>query len=224
MVPGLERTPSVTKVPTYDKLLWPTLLALKALGGSGSIQEIEAKVAQLAGFTDQQLSVPHQGKVSRRWSEISYRQAWARTYLRKAGAVENSARGVSSLTARGRAMTEAEVAAIPAQVRREDALARKERGPEPAENGTEAPEEPDEAWRDRLLQTMEGIPPDAFERLCQRVLREAGFSRVEVTGRSGDGGIDGIGVLGLSLVSCPHRYPHSVRTPKDVGVWAVRGR
>ena len=30
---------------------------------------------------------------------------------------------------------------------------------------------------------------------CQRILREAGFQQVKVTGRSGDGGIDGVGVL-----------------------------
>jgi restriction system protein len=42
--------------------------------------------------------------------------------------------------------------------------------------------------------------PSAFERLAQQLLREAGFQSVQVTGRSGDGGIDGIGVYQISLV------------------------
>jgi restriction system protein len=42
------------------------------------------------------------------------------------------------------------------------------------------------------------ISPDAFERLAKRILRESGFVQVEVTGRSGDGGIDGKGIMRLS--------------------------
>jgi restriction system protein len=45
------------------------------------------------------------------------------------------------------------------------------------------------------------LKPDAFERLAQRILREAGFTKVQVTGKSGDGGIDGIGILRVNLVS-----------------------
>jgi restriction system protein len=65
--------------------------------------------------------------------------------------------------------------------------------PDPEENGSD--------WKDRLLELLRGLPPDAFERLAQRMLREAGFVKVEVTGRSGDGGIDGIGVLRVNLLS-----------------------
>ncbi len=62
-------------------------------------------------------------------------------------------------------------------------------------------EEP--SWKDELLETLVGMDAGAFERLAQRILREAGFRNVEVTGRSGDGGIDGVGVYQLSLVSFP---------------------
>ncbi len=55
----------------------------------------------------------------------------------------------------------------------------------------------------RLLE----LPPEGFERLAQRVLREAGFLNVTVTGKSGDGGIDGVGVYRLSLVSFPRVLP-----------------
>ena len=45
-----------------------------------------------------------------------------------------------------------------------------------------------------LILTKE-ITPDAFERLTKRLLRESGFVQVEVTGRSGDGGVDGKGII-----------------------------
>jgi restriction system protein len=62
-------------------------------------------------------------------------------------------------------------------------------------------EEPAERWQDELLSTLQEMAPDAFERLAQRILRESGFVTVEVKGKSGDGGIDGIGVLRINLLS-----------------------
>jgi restriction system protein len=59
----------------------------------------------------------------------------------------------------------------------------------------------DLTWTDRLLSVLGAMQPDAFERLCQRLLRESGFTKVEVTGKSGDGGIDGHGVLRMNLIS-----------------------
>ena len=58
-------------------------------------------------------------------------------------------------------------------------------------------------WREKLLDKLFAMDPSAFERLAQRLLREAGFRNVEVVGKSGDGGIDGVGVYQLSLVSFP---------------------
>jgi restriction system protein len=56
-------------------------------------------------------------------------------------------------------------------------------------------------WTETLLDELGRITSDAFERLCQRLLRESGFTKVEVTGRAGDGGIDGYGILRVKLVS-----------------------
>ncbi|MGP8152953.1 MAG: restriction endonuclease [Smithella sp.] len=53
-------------------------------------------------------------------------------------------------------------------------------------------------YRSRLLEIILAIPPSGFERLCQRLLRESGFQEVTVTGRSGDGSIDGIGILQIN--------------------------
>jgi len=76
-------------------------------------------------------------------------------------------------------------------------------------------------WRDKLLALLRAMDPSAFERLCQRLLRESGFVKVEVTGRSGDGGIDGTGILQLSLMSF-HVLFQCKRYQGSVGSGAVR--
>jgi restriction endonuclease Mrr len=69
------------------------------------------------------------------------------------------------------------------------------------------------------LSILQNIPPDAFERLCQRLLRESGFIKVEVTGRKGDGGIDGIGVLKIALLTSAADQGASVK--KWCNLWYV---
>lgn len=76
-------------------------------------------------------------------------------------------------------------------------------------------------WQDRLLECLLKMKPAAFERLCQRILRESGFIKVEVTGRSGDGGIDGIGVLRLNLLSF-HVFFQCKRWKGSVGASVIR--
>jgi restriction system protein len=61
-------------------------------------------------------------------------------------------------------------------------------------------------WKDELLDLLMEMSPESFERLAQRLLREAGFISATVTGQSGDGGIDGLGLYRLSLVSFPVFY------------------
>lgn len=81
------------------------------------------------------------------------------------------------------------------------------------EASSELDEEGD--WKSELLSTILEMEPDAFERLAQRILRESGFKTVEVTGRPGDGGIDGTGILQINLITFPvafqcKRYSGSV--------------
>jgi len=184
-------------IPKYDELMAPTVEALKQLGGSASNDEIHDKVVELMRLRGDVVEFAHDdsGSVTR----LRYRMNWARSYLKKVGAVDNTQRGVWTLTAKGREMTEAEIAEVPRIVRQMDRGRKMER---------EAPAEPDFeeledelVWNEQLLTVLLAMAPDAFERLCQRILREAGFTKVEVTGRSGDGGIDGNGVLRVNLIS-----------------------
>ena len=184
-------------IPTDKDLLWPTLKALEGCGGSASIQELSEQVATDLALPDEILDIPHKDGPR---SEVDYRGAWARTHLKMVGAVDNTSRGIWTITAIGRRIqTDKKVREL---IRLERAKQNKERqsraaGAE-AEND-DAPEEQD--WKEALLSIVRRMEPDAFERLCQRVLRESGFAKVEVTGRSGDGGIDGSGVLRLNLIS-----------------------
>ena len=210
------------KAPTHGEMALPTLRAIERRGGSASIHEVVEGVAALLNLSEEALEILHGDGPQ---TEFQYRAAWARTYLRKMGAVENSSRGVWSLTDHGRQLlADASVAEADTQAR---LLARFReyrqgytrasgggQGSASAEPRDDSPDE-DATWQDALLATLRTMPPDAFERLCQRVLREHEFTEVEVTGRSGDGGIDGKGVLRIGLISFPivfqcKRYEGSV--------------
>lgn len=210
------------QVPTFDELIWPAIEALRALGGSASNDELLTKVIEVTDIPEEAASVIHSDN---RQTKLSYNLAWAKTYLKRAGALENSARGVWSLTDVGERFTPEDARQVPAQVRRQDYDRRKNAG----EVGSDLHDQEvggDEAfeqhWKEALLGTLQKMPPDAFERLAQRLLREAGFTRVEVTGRSGDGGIDGVGVLRTNLLLSFTTLFQCKRYVGTVGSGAVR--
>ena len=74
------------KIPTFDELMDPSIQALKRLGGSASIDELVTEIIQQLGLPQEVVEVPH-GTTGK--TELEYRSAWARTYLRKAGLIEN---------------------------------------------------------------------------------------------------------------------------------------
>lgn len=180
--------------------------ALSHLGGSASITELLDQVILEQGFSQEIVEQPHPGQSNQ--TELAYRLAWARTYLKKCGVVNNSARGVWALTPKGVEMGEVDPQAVSRFVREQSARERQGRTEDSEANDNQVELEADEdetaSWRETLMSTLLDMPPDAFERLCQRLLRESGFIQVEVTGRSGDGGIDGHGVVRLAgLLSFP---------------------
>jgi restriction system protein len=164
---------------------------LKALGGSGTIEEINNKVVEVMRLSDQQLEVLYNPEKSSQ-TAVEYRLAWARTYLKKYGLLENSSRGVWALTSTGR-LTEK---VNPKEVHRYVQSLPRPVDTSPLDGTTDESQE-DATWRDELLAALIRMDPSSFERLVQRILRETGFIQVEVTGRSGDGGIDGKGILRL---------------------------
>ena len=181
----------MSRVPTFDQLMNPTIQALHELGGSGTIEEIYAKVAQLVNLSDEELEQLHNPERGGQ-TEIEYRLGWVRTYLKKYGLFENSSRGVWALTPTGRQTQKVNSTAVKRFVQQQ-MKENKSSIPE-----AETPDTDEEnTWREQLLTVLLKMAPSAFERLTQRLLRESGFIQVEVTGRSGDGGIDGKGIMRL---------------------------
>lgn len=213
---------TLSDIPSYDQFMWPIIERMKAHGRSMTNAEMDDDVASFMELTDAQRALEH-GETGR--SEVEYRMAWARTYLKKIGALTNSGRAVWTLTQRGADMTKEEVDAGPREVRAEYAERRAGRVKAPAKPTTSelvaAEFAESEGWKDQLLARLLKMEPAAFERLCQRLLRESDFSRVEVTGRSGDGGIDGTGVLRVNLLSF-HVLFQCKRYSGSVGAAAVR--
>ncbi len=196
----------MVSVPTHDQLLNPTLRALRHLGGSASISELLEQVIEDLRLPQAAIEQPHPGKTNE--TELAYRLAWARTYLKKYGLVINSTRGVWALTPNGVDIDEVDprvvVRFVHEQSRRERQGRTDSTKPDERQIESEAGGEETASWRQTLITTLLEMQPDAFERLCQRLLRESGFIQVEVTGRSGDGGIDGHGIVRLAgLISFP---------------------
>ena len=197
----------IDRVPTREELCLPTLRVLERRGGSASIPEISEDMADLLELPDAVREVAHGDG---RRSEFDYQAAWARTYLKQMDAATNSSRGVWSITGYGRELTaEAETAesdvegTILEHIRsyRKSLLDRRAENAPTAGSPGITENDTDTEWTDELLSALKEMPPDGFERLCQRLLREKGFTKVEVTARTGDGGIDGIGVLRVNLIS-----------------------
>ena len=183
------------QVPSFDKLMWPAISALKQMGGSASHQELLDKIIEIGKIPEAVQNISHTGG---RQSRVGYNLRWAESYLGKHGALENTARGVWALTAKGRRLKESDIKDVVIAVRKMSPAKRRS-GEEIVE-----PEEAHDSngkWKDALIGVLQAMSSDGFERLCQRILRESGFLKVEVTCRSGDGGIDGVGVLRVNLLS-----------------------
>ncbi|RRD92867.1 restriction endonuclease [Clostridiales bacterium COT073_COT-073] len=211
-------------VPTYNNMMNELFQAMKDLGGSGTIREIDEKTVEILKLSDEILEVMH-GNTSK--TEVEYRLAWTRTYLKKVGILENSERGVWSLTTKGRELHHINPDEIVKMVR--EMILLKETNnreiniqDENLENdGIDIPEEI-QSWREKLKNVLFNLSPDAFERLTQRLLRESGFMQVKVTGKTGDGGIDGMGIVKLNGIISFHMLFQCKRYTGTVSASEIR--
>lgn len=164
-------------IPKYDDLFNPLLQAVRNLGGSASVAEQEDEVATILKLTDAEVSEIHRGNRTK----LSYRLAWARNYLKRYGALDNSSRGVWALTSEGQKHQTVNKDSVKKFVQSLD------RDVVSSGSGVDHVDVSDELkdidWEDKLLAVIKAMQPDAFERLCQRLLRESGFIQVEVTGK-----------------------------------------
>jgi restriction system protein len=211
---------SKSKGPQFIRFFKPILEVLKDSGGSGTVSEVIDRVIEKMGIPESEQEVTLKSGQSRARNAIQ----WARFYLAQAGFIDSSKRGVWSLTEKGLSIDILALndLAIFKEVRKtykETKEQKKQAKPLGVESDDEEIEPFD--YRTNLLNLIKSLSPDGFERLSQRLLRESGFQKVTVTGKTGDGGIDGVGILQVNpfvsfnvLFQCK-RYQGAV-TPSQI--------
>jgi restriction system protein len=218
----------------FVQYIVPVVEAIRELGGSGRPDEVRGIVARKLRISEEEQSKPLPSGVQTRFENQVH---WARFYLAKAGYLDSSQRGVWTLSEKARAVAVVtpelagevvrQVAARTNTAKARPTFSSRSSGEPPEAPLVEAPQTdtdnpPSEGgYREEVATRLHALAPAGFERFCQRLLRESGFQEVTVTGRSGDGGIDGIGILQVNalvsfkvLFQCK-RYAGSV-TPSQV--------
>ena len=228
-------------IPTYDALMLPVLRLCAE--STWQMRDLAARISDDLGLTqaerDQQL--PGGGT-----TVIHSRVGWAKTYLKKAGLLEQPRRGMVLASDRGRAVLRSSPAKIDSILLRQfeefRAFQRKpsegttaETAKLPLAEPTSTPEEQiiaadkaiTEALRDALLTRILEESPSFFEKLILDLLHAMGYggSRAdagEQLGRTGDEGVDGVireDQLGLDRV---YLQAKRYRAGNVVGSEAVR--
>ena len=174
----------------------PVLNALKRLGGSGQPAEVYTAIIKDMGLEGSPLL---EESIKSGALKFKNKIAWVRLYLVLAGYIDRSKRGIWTLTEKGRnspPLSDAEVHALLLSIQGQGKKTNDSDETQVCEDDEADEAAPEEAnYKAQLLAIVRDLPPKGFEQLCQRLLRESGFEQVAVTGRSNDGGIDGIGVL-----------------------------
>lgn len=197
------------KEAEFLKWMGPLLDALRELGGSGRPREVSSLIAERHQLSQDRLEETTKSGQTRFHNQV----AWARQYLVWDGLLDGSKHGVWSLSPKGQttkldATKSREIflkwVKFHAETRRAAEDAVHDGNSETSKGSTARPAKqeivvpPDEIEDEELLAVLRRLSPSGFERVCQRLLRESGFESVKVTGKSHDGGIDGIGILQLN--------------------------
>ncbi len=186
----------MTKGPQFIRYMTPLLLALREMGGSASSSEATDAVIEREKVSEADLEKTNKNGGSKVRNQI----AWARMYLVHSGHIDSSSRGVWRLTEKGLTEDISKLKAL--DLFRSVQLTFKNEGRIESNNKALSEEETEgrifDSQESQLLPILKNLSPEGFERLCQRLLREHGFQNVKVTGRSGDGGIDGEGILEIN--------------------------
>jgi restriction system protein len=203
-------------IPQEYQLMWPTIIAMRSLGGSARNSEIEQKVIEIENYSNEVIAVMH---TNMRQTKLQYRLAWARTRLKNIGALESRETTLWVLTEKGQNITESSLLAEYKNFRTSEAVLRNQS----REVSDIASDDEDvvvvgEPWIDEMLDLMKSLRPSGFENLCKRILREHGFEDLQLTGGSNDKGIDGRGTWKMGLLSWDvifqcKRYAEKVSSP-----------
>jgi restriction system protein len=181
-------------------IMWlgPLLDSLRQLGGSAKPREATVKIAENLGLEEEKLNEQLISGQSKYYNQV----AWARQYLAWEGLLDTSQHGIWTLSTKGETThldyeQSRKIVTKWVNIHRKTKLNKSET--EIIEEQEEQePEDVPQYNNFNLLQVLQGLSPQGFEKICQRLLRESGFENVVVTGQSHDGGIDGYGTLEMN--------------------------
>jgi restriction system protein len=191
-------------IPKYHELIRP-LLDLVADGRTRNLREASQELAERLKITEEELvEIIPSG-----YPRFLNRVGWAKSDLTKTGLVESCGRGNFRISEKGRS----ELPTLPAQLDRKfleaqgyaswkssppsetsgiGAIGLPDTTLTPEEQIDETLAEIKEALEQEVLTQLRTMNPASFERFVVRLLAAMGYGVGEVTGRSGDGGIDGV--------------------------------
>lgn len=211
-------------VPSFDELIEPCFNALIKLGGSGTVNEIYDTVIKDLKLNDEVLSYMQTENGGQ--TKVAYNLAWARTYLKKYGAINNPSRNIWEITAnfKNKKITRSEVVEYrnvwaPGQKSKSQ-----KREVKPSSDDISIDDIPDEnkPWVEELLKTLMEMNCYSFENLSQLLLRKMGVDDVTVTQKSNDGGIDGYGTFKINGIISFRLAFQCKRYKGTVGASAIR--
>lgn len=184
------------------------------MGGAGVTSEVIDSVIEELKIPDSEV----EKTINSGQSHVRNRIQWARLYLTKAGYIDSKVRGTWKLTEKGLGANLSEKDVMELFKTVQSSFSTKDNSSKG--NTSKVIEEEfsteEEEHSHNLLAIIQGLSPAGFERICKRLLTECGFQNVQVIGKSGDNGIDGIGLLEINdlvsfkvLFQCK-RYKESV--------------
>ncbi|MCB0753844.1 MAG: restriction endonuclease [Ignavibacteriae bacterium] len=182
--------------PQFLKFFVPIIDSLKDLGGSGTPSEVIDLAIDKLSISEKEQQVTLKNGESR----VRNQAQWARLYLVKGGYISSSQRGIWTLTKKGQEdkFSEEMAMKIIREQRKAYRLSKLNKKPKLNQQKEDVEDQPELFTETNLLEVLRSLPPDGFEKICQRLLRESGFQEVKVTGKSNDGGIDGYGILEIN--------------------------
>ena len=231
-------------IPDFQTIMLP-LLKITGDGEKHRHSDVSAALAAQFNLTEAEIKelLP-----SGRQARFDNRVAWARAYLKKAGLIENTSRGIFHITEQGMALLKVNPPKIDIKLlmRYPGIQQWHNKSPRPPGDECKNPEEcngaeaksqtPLEALvasyqeigrklSDDLIEQIMKCSPRFFEELVIDLLQKMGYGgsaidAAQVTGRSGDEGIDGIikqDKLGLDIV-----YVQAKRWSNTVSAQEVR--
>ena len=185
-------------IPSPENLIIPCFNALKQLGGSGTINEIYNKVVENLKLSETELSIMQTETGSQ--TKVAYNLAWARTYLKKFGAINNPMRSIWEISNNFKDIMFTKEDVINNKIgyiNRQKCDQQKNKSFDLSLKSCDVIEELT-PWNDRLMQVLYKMNPYSFEKLAQLILRKIGLDQVVITKKSNDGGVDGYGVFRLN--------------------------